>query len=800
MSVRTLHNKTAGWLALGLSLGLGLTATLKIRAQDAEANLAVAHQMIADQLADLARVRATDPNREANRAALQAMLLLKRAVEVAPDYTDGHRLLAVAAQALNDADTEREALRNLVRIDPGHLVGQARYVQLLAARAQTVDGQLGILDRAIEKMDFHPTIKSELALAMARLYNARGQTPEAIAYLRRALQLNDTNVNAGRELFRLQSTQNVPETEQLPLLLGLLKANPFQPEVVLIIGQILSRQMIHSQAANWYGAAIEQIQASGRAPTMDLFIDFAYLMATADRKPELDTLLKDFNRRVDVPLEIMLLEQALANPGGRIEASLQELPARVSRKLDQNIATAGEQKTAAIVESTMAELLFGASRSDRLSRQIGDLETLLPKNDVALQRVQGWQMIREARWEQAAKVLTPLIAKDPWAALGLARILQRQNDTTGSANMLRMGWSLQPTGLAAVSIASAAKASNINLRTSAAITKLENLLRDYPTALLQIHRSPRDLILMTGTIGRRQVGYGQPATVDVRVINSAANALAVGPGGAFSGAYNVRTDVVGLAGTENGWNLVENSPRVFRLEPRDALVLSIRIDQGNLRLAGWQQPLRTLGVNINVISEPITANGQIAPGLGGQVLRVGDYQRTGLPLTTPEIWQKALDNLETLTLPARMQLLSAAVVKLSQNDANTQEALLRSALGGGEQAEMQRLETVVTAALKSDKPEIKVWLVLQAPASGLPKDVEALFEQLTKEPKDAMVRMASYERLARMQPQSKDNVRRKELAELLLQFGQLDKDPINSQWAKSLGEELMPKTVTPASR
>jgi hypothetical protein len=179
---------------------------------------------------------------------------------------------------------------------------------------------------------------------------------------------------------------------------------------------------------------------------------------------------------------------------------------------------------------------------------------------------------------------------------------------------------------------------------------------------------------------------------------------------------------------------------------------------------------------------------------------VGDYQRTGLPLTTPEIWQKALDNLETLTLPARMQLLSAAVVKLSQNDANTQEALLRSALGGGEQAEMQRLETVVTAALKSDKPEIKVWLVLQAPASGLPKDVEALFEQLTKEPKDAMVRMASYERLARMQPQSKDNVRRKELAELLLQFGQLDKDPINSQWAKSLGEELMPKTVTPASR
>lgn len=374
MSVRTLHNKAAGWLALGLCLGFGLSTTLNTQAQDAEANLAAAHQMLADQLTDLARVRATDPNREANRAAQQAMLLLKRAVEVSPDYADGHRLLAVAAQALNDADTEREALRNLVRIDPGHLVGQARYVQLLAARAQTVDGQLGILDRAIEKMDFHPTIKSELALAMARLYNARGQTPEAITYLRRALQLNDTNVNAGRELFRLQSTQNMPETEQLPLLLGLLKANPFQPEVVLTIGQILSRQMMHSQAANWYGSAIEQSQASGQAPTMGMFIDFAYLMATADRKSELDTLLKDFNRRVDVPLEIMLLELALANPGGRIEANLQELPARVSRKLDQNIAAAGDQKTAAMVESTMAELLFGASRSDRLSRQLGVLE------------------------------------------------------------------------------------------------------------------------------------------------------------------------------------------------------------------------------------------------------------------------------------------------------------------------------------------------------------------------------------------------------------------------------------------
>ena len=67
----------------------------------------------------------------------QAEVFLEGAQKIEPTNVHTLKLLVEAAAATGNAGVQREALRNLVRQDPGDLVAQVKYIDFLAASAET---------------------------------------------------------------------------------------------------------------------------------------------------------------------------------------------------------------------------------------------------------------------------------------------------------------------------------------------------------------------------------------------------------------------------------------------------------------------------------------------------------------------------------------------------------------------------------------------------------------------------------------------------------------------------------------
>ena len=159
-----------------------------------------AKALLAGQLVDDARTAGRNLQLPPDLAARESLVLLQKAEELDPQSKTVLRLLAEAAGALHRTALERQALLNLVKLDPKNIVAQLKFLDSLAAGAQTVAARIKIYQHTMAQPQLDPQMKSALALRIGQLLNAQAHHHAANLMFVEAVKLNKANLAAWQEL------------------------------------------------------------------------------------------------------------------------------------------------------------------------------------------------------------------------------------------------------------------------------------------------------------------------------------------------------------------------------------------------------------------------------------------------------------------------------------------------------------------------------------------------------------------------------------------------------------------------
>lgn len=772
-----------------------------------------ARTLLADRFIDDARARGRDSTLEPRIAAAQAANLLQAANRLDPANVETLMLLAEAAKASQQSDLTRDAYRQVLRLDAGHLVAQVGFLDTVAAASQAIEQRLNTYQNAALNERLDPQVRSEMFMRVAALRSERGENAEARAAIAEALKLNDLNLSALRESARLAATERRPAGERLTALVALLKANPYETEAWLAGGRILAAANLHDSASDFFVAAIEQIRIQTGALPPTLMFEMALEMAAADRLREAVPILDSLGDIDDAPAGVNLARTMLRE--GAVQP--RKAPATATAPASAPATGPAETQPADLVRkqltamlkanpddaATIAAVLYTklAHLSDLAADTADSVEAYAARKDADAEvaaRLRGWLAFRQGDLAGARARLSPLADRDIQSALGVAQVALAEKDTAALRKVLEEIYADHPTGLTALHVNALARAGGIKLPETSLSKELSAITKALPPAYYAAHRQPRDLQLMSVAPQKRRVDFGEPLLLDVRTTNGWDSPLPVGPNAPFKTQLALAGVLRGSGGQPLGAFGIDVRHRVYRIERRQSLSYTVRIDQGLLADLLWSNPLRTMPLSISAIVDPqisATRDGrafQVQPGVGGQTLIAGDIERTGAPLRDLLGFVRDFQALERQPRMTQLTKTAVALVLCANLPADGGKAPNAREVANAR----NDLILALTNRIKSDDPVLTAFAIRMAPLVNLPSDIEEIFTAQATSQDPAVLMMLAWRKQARAAALGKEALA-PAIADLKTFAGTI-KDPIAASWALQLADQLRTAPVTTA--
>lgn len=799
-----------------------------------------AKNLMADALTDDARTRARSLPPEVGTR--EAQVLLQAARRISNQNPEMLRLLASATmKSGGNNDLALDALKTLVRMDPENLVAQVDFLDILA-RDKPVEEQIRFYQGALAKPNFKNQVKSEIAVRIGRLLTKRGDAEEALKYYAQALQLNDVNVGALQELCSQMAKSNAPPADRMGMLIRLLLANPYEPEALIAGARLLEATNNHNTAANWLVSALEQIRAVGMQAPPELFLELSSELICAKRSKEAAMLLSDLQKgKTDTaPTLLPMLSGllALSSPADSTLPPPATGPATDTQPADSDFLGQMRQRGAAfckanpkdanlLAETIWVEMYFAPKPADDVPEKLAQLLKLTSPTDGNYQRMLGWYLLRQHKYDEAKAVLAPLMAKDPLAALGMARLAEVQKDAAAVKDALIQGWHTYPLGLTAALLCVEARQEGVILPETPVSKAVAEVAKTYPESLLGVHRQPRDLLLVQTKGLKSSYNVSEPIVLNVNILNATDHALYAGPGGAVPSSIALGGSLQGTSPAPLGIFAVENNPRIYRLERSATMTVPIRVDQGLVRDLLYVNPSRLFSIALLVLTNPRPEGNGIVPGLGGIRVTGGQFNRNGFPLGGTDGLLKLCTELRDM--PVEKQMIISAVLQAivynipedrgpaaSETPAapatTTAPATENAATVPASQpakaappvavaperaslaAARQQIILTLVQQLTSGEPLVQAWMLRYAPLKDIPVSVAEALDKLDQSP-DPTVRMMWYTR--QLLRAGNDADARTKMSPLLKQKAAADTDPLAKSWAEALAAEADLKPQAP---
>jgi tetratricopeptide (TPR) repeat protein len=222
----------------------------------------------------------------------QAAALLSAASRLSPNDPRFPRLLVEARLKVNDTEGAIDALNTYRRIYPADRVAQIQLIDLYTGRMQTADAKLSYLQDVLGRETIAPEVRSHVAAECAELLLERSQD-EAGKMVGRSLELFPLNLDALRLKYEMLAP-DAPAAERVGALLGLLRSNPTQPNVVNELAQVLGRVGLHKDSLEWYTAALNLYPRAGQPFPAGFVADAGTQALLGGQTPQLDALLDSY--------------------------------------------------------------------------------------------------------------------------------------------------------------------------------------------------------------------------------------------------------------------------------------------------------------------------------------------------------------------------------------------------------------------------------------------------------------------------------------------------------------------------
>ena len=555
--------------------------------------------------------------------------LLRIACSLSPQEPILLRWYIEAAAGANQPDKALEATKTLVGLDPRDTVAQLRLITGRISNLQSVDQRIAAYDRFLgpEGEQLDAALRSRLALDAALLWRERGDLQKFSQALDKSVELDPTNKDAAT-LALTFFAERVPDAAgRLDLLLGVLYADPFDPDVHRAVAHELAASGAYTGAARFL-ATLDRLELqSGITPTpeerafrdaVDWNLRGAETVARGltdrldeDRKSVLrrrqemtasrqaaDDVPSPEDVRLPFSSERTRLLAATASGQRELAAvSMGEL-AETGRRLAQALADPAkrpkdipESEVLPRIEQILGEIVWLRLWTDQQLDQALLGLTKLHKNSNAdasyLRRLDAWALLRKGETDAAQTALGAIAATDPYGELGLAVLAEKRNDRRAAViSYMAIAKAFGADLLGAYARTRVAALAGAVIPRSDIAKQMENIASAVPDWLEGMITQASHVVSVEAQPENSDVRLLERTPVRITVTNVAPIPLAVGADKAINSRFLLAPVAEVLATPTASSDLVEvvALDRRLRLLPREQFDATVWADAGQLGL------------------------------------------------------------------------------------------------------------------------------------------------------------------------------------------------------------------------
>lgn len=720
------------------------------------------NQRVATQLARTVRlIVAGDPLTAELLDA--AGVLTDQATQLAPDDPDLWRTALRLATLSERDERRRQAVRQLVRVDPRDEPARLLRIKDALARYHTAEDRIEFYQKLLSPENREMVgapVASRLAMDLAMLHRARGNLNEFSEWLAQAVSLDPANRSAVATAAGFFQWNVDDPYAQAELLVSLLLADPADTTTQVRLAQLLLEHGAYVGASRLYDMATRYRQASDVAVTAELRADQAIAQWAQGRPQDALRTIRDHQRVLDIayrsaakqsqpklaPLELAKMH-APPNPtlamvhagvlgrrgGDEAERAAREAVAAYQAALDA--ANADETTEPAAVARLYVEMAAvavwrGAEDLDRVSGWLESAEAIQPLSEMARARFEGWIALRRDEPARAIEMLRPWAEADPAARLGVALALRDLGQVTEAMAQLRVVARAVPGKLIGVWAADQLVATGAEpLEPTPLAVRLEQLTKAIPTAFDRYPESPTLAVSIRVAPAKPTFEPYEPVLINLTITNNSPVPLTIDPDGPIRPqvALLSRARITKAPSVDQLPPVIVDIDRRLRLRPREALTVTF-----DLRRTALGELLNTYPLSgailrvkaiLNIASTP--PYGVIRPSRLGSEHETAPFRVDGVRVNASWI-EQAIASVVAGESPEHLELL----------------ALLSHVLIIDDLPETSPLRADAAAALIGAYPELdpvsQAWLVgVMAPSDA----IEPILE-LARNSEEKLVRIA----------------------------------------------------------
>lgn len=625
---------------------------------------AVAQQAVAKKAAAaVARIAMADlkaTGTPAPRDYLVASELLEIARRISPQDQDLLRLLIEARIGQGDESAVDELSRELLVLDPADTVTQLRVCSSAISRSQNADDRLAAYERFLssDAAGIDPSVRSRLALDAALMSREQGDMRGFERRLTQALELDSTNKDAATLALTFFAESVGDPVGRMDLLLNVLLADPFDPQVHLGIARELARNGAYNGALRFFNTSFELATSRGEQLPQDVrdeasVVDWVVRGAEAfvasineeiltarahvtrqreqaELSPEPPAELPDPSN-VRLPLEVerlRILASVSLGDDKLIDDAVAEMAQTVARGKDlvldlrRRPESLTDEQAAEFVRSLTAESiwlrLWAGREISVASQDLAEIRNNPATDPKDVERMEAWLRLRYREFDDAERRLREL-GNDNLGVVGLAVLSDMKGDTAKAIERyaeIARRLPASPAGAFAYTRANVlAAGSSLPPLVPESSARLESLAASVPDWLERMYENPMEFMtlradLIAGAEGR--IGLFDKVGIRLRLRNVSRIPLGVGP----DRPINSRLLVVpsmrfgSIPVRRQTLNGVLSLDRRLRLLPREELVVELWPDNGTSGLTIQEELRRAVEVRWRLLQG-------FTPGEGG---------------------------------------------------------------------------------------------------------------------------------------------------------------------------------------
>ncbi|NIA06893.1 MAG: hypothetical protein GWP14_04510 [Actinobacteria bacterium] len=531
-------------------------------------------------------------------------------------------LLAESLQALGDIQAAAQALDEYVAMQPEDEVALAKRISLGLENLQTSEDRQMYLWRLANQAQIPSGVRGVIYQELARLSLESADEANARGFLNQAIKVDKYALGARQKMLEMLTSQGVGTVPRVGLLAQMVAINPLRLQIVWDFAKGLDELGLHKEAQKWYKYALG-VHLAGAGDTevgSEELLDMASSYV----------LSKDYSKAM------LVLNRISAQNGQHVGAYV--WMARATSGLGQ---TEQAQKYLDAAERLLLQRAQGNSDNTEAAKQLAwfylqdrpnaakamewaQKAVDLDAEDSQAQLRLGLALLANGKIDEAQVKLEPLSKDDPWARLGLLRILVAGDHTPEQAQQAFSealgshfgGW----VGLATRELA---RAQNVDIPIEQALAQLQsNILSQLgsPAELRDFYRHPQDYLYLKLQPNQASFNPGEPILLNISLTNMGSLTITMGPGMMIEPRIVLSARLSGGLQKELKYYDFVSLYKKRALGPGEGISSTVRLDRGELRKLLRANPQEAVTIRVSCILDPqAVGQDEYLPSLGGQM-------------------------------------------------------------------------------------------------------------------------------------------------------------------------------------